>query len=398
MCQHEQPTDSTKPHGSRRRRLWELDAHAHCPVLGACLPIAVLRRLVDKALGGQALADDYELHCGAVGDCRHRSPIAEAAQRELDRRYAVAIRQAARCKTTEALAQWWQQALHSQEIAGPLWATMTHARCTPELAKQVEAAVHMLQHQAGMAARVDANRFSALLEENAVLARELAAAQQRSMRQAGEQAARIGQQQGEIIGLRAELLGRDSRIAALQGDLQALEGAVPDLRARAELARECELLVERRNELQRQLLQAQQQGERQRRRAEQLARELETRGLQPVATAEPADAGRIAGQAILCVGGRTGSVPVYRQLIEDAGGRFLHHDGGQENSAARLDDTLAAADLVICQAGCISHDAYWRVKDHCRRTGKQCVFTESPSSAGLKRALLALVSAAPAQV
>ena len=50
------------PTGSRRRRLWELDSHAHCPVVGVCLPIGALRRLVDKVLGGQAVADDYELH------------------------------------------------------------------------------------------------------------------------------------------------------------------------------------------------------------------------------------------------------------------------------------------------------------------------------------------------
>ena len=30
------------PNGSRRRRLWELDSHAHCPVVGVCMPIAAL--------------------------------------------------------------------------------------------------------------------------------------------------------------------------------------------------------------------------------------------------------------------------------------------------------------------------------------------------------------------
>jgi hypothetical protein len=54
---------------------------------------------------------------------------------------------------------------------------------------------------------------------------------------------------------------------------------------------------------------------------------------------------------------------------------------------------LDSADLVICQTGCISHDAYWRVKDHCKRTGKRCVFVEKPSRAGLQRALNALVPA-----
>ena len=41
-----------------------------------------------------------------------------------------------------------------------------------------------------------------------------------------------------------------------------------------------------------------------------------------------------------------------------------------------LDESLAAADLVICQTGCISHDDYWRVQDHCRRTGKPCILVD----------------------
>lgn len=94
---------------------------------------------------------------------------------------------------------------------------------------------------------------------------------------------------------------------------------------------------------------------------------------------------------MLCVGGRTASVPVYRQLVESQGARFLHHDGGEEHSASLLDSTLAAADLVICQAGCVSHNAYWRVKDHCKRTGKRCVFVETPSRSALERALVEVV-------
>ena len=33
--------------GSRRRRLWELPKSAHCPVIGVCLPLGLLRRLVN---------------------------------------------------------------------------------------------------------------------------------------------------------------------------------------------------------------------------------------------------------------------------------------------------------------------------------------------------------------
>jgi hypothetical protein len=45
---------------------------------------------------------------------------------------------------------------------------------------------------------------------------------------------------------------------------------------------------------------------------------------------------------------------------------------------AALEASLRAADLVICQTGCVSHGAYWRVQDHCRRTGKPCVLVGEP--------------------
>ena len=69
------------------------------------------------------------------------------------------------------------------------------------------------------------------------------------------------------------------------------------------------------------------------------------------------------------------------------GGQFAHHDGGLENNHSALDASLAAADLVICQTGCISHNAYWKVKDFCKRTGKRCVFVENPSASFLVRGL-----------
>ncbi len=40
---------------------------------------------------------------------------------------------------------------------------------------------------------------------------------------------------------------------------------------------------------------------------------------------------------------------------------------------AQLTEALAAADLVLCQTGCLSHDDYWRVQDYCARSGKRCL-------------------------
>ncbi|WP_284619549.1 DUF2325 domain-containing protein [Aquabacterium humicola] len=394
----QQPTrPETVRAGSRRRRLWELGSHAHCPVIGVCLPIGALRRLTDKVLGvtdkvpgAQALAGDHELHCGAIAECRLRTRLAEALQKELDRRHAPALRRAATLKTTDALAAWWREAAAGPDLAGRFWAVMTHARCDDALAHAVLGDVHMLQHQIGMATRVDAARFDALIDENAVLARELGAVQQRATRLATEQARRIAQLDALAMQLRAELIGRDTTIAQLREQLAALEAAAPELRTRFELARENRALAEQVHALQRQALQARQDAERQRRRADEA---LALQAPDAVAPPAAATASPLHERAVLCVGGRSASVPAYRRLIERTGGRFLHHDGGEEGKVAQLDATLAAADLVICQTGCISHDAYWRVKDHCKRTGKRCVFVSNPSSSALERSLIRLMRA-----
>lgn len=377
--------------GSRRRRLWELPAPAHCPVIGVCLPLHTLRRVVDKLLGGQALADDYELHCGVIAESRQRSAVAEAVQRELDRRYAVALRRTRPLKDEAALAAWWAGESAGNDVAGALWATLTHPRCDAPLEERVLREIHMLQHQVGTANRVELQRLNALHEENGVLARALAAAQARSVQQAQAHARRVDQLQAELMQARADLIGRDTRLGLLQEELQALEQAVPALRTRAELARQASEQIERIQALERALLRSRHETERERLRADEAQAALQSAAAtaSPGAEAEepPLLAEQLVDRAVLCVGGRQASVPVYRQLIEKVGGRFLHHDGGEEDSTTRLDTTLAAADLVICQTGCISHDAYWRVKDHCKRTGKRCVFIENPSPASLQRAL-----------
>ena len=50
-----------------------------------------------------------------------------------------------------------------------------------------------------------------------------------------------------------------------------------------------------------------------------------------------------------------------------------------------LEYSLRAADLVICQTGCVSHGSFWRVQDHCKRTGKTCVLIEQPDALRIVR-------------
>ncbi|WP_432379850.1 hypothetical protein [Duganella sp. P38] len=165
---------------SRRRRLWELGHACHCPLVGVGFPLGVLRKLVDKVTNGKVVADDYEVHVGAVTECGSRNRLSEALQKELERRYAAVLLRFRNAKNTEQVAELWRNAVNAGDVAGAFWAGLTHPRCTSELEEQMCRDLHMVQHQAGACVRADISKFNATLDENKRLTHDLAKAQQRA--------------------------------------------------------------------------------------------------------------------------------------------------------------------------------------------------------------------------
>jgi hypothetical protein len=384
MCEQCKP-DANAASGSRRRRLWDLPHACHCPVIGVCLPLTILRALVNKTLGGQAQADDYEIHVGAVAECMRRNRLSKRLQDELDRRYAQAIQAFRAARTAVEIAEMWMAAIRQGEAAGAFWAALTHPRCDDVLQDVLLRDMHMLQHQAGAATRVDIARFKALQQAHADLEAELEKTRARHARALADRQAENERLSAEAVQLRTEGMARQSHLAALEQDLEKLKASLADYAQADRLQRKVELLTVRQAELE-----AQNQGLRQ-----QLAQAAKAQAAPATAHAvvdEAQDAPappqpQLQHQVVLCVGGRNGNIANYRAAVEDIGGRFAHHDGGLEDKPGALDASLAAADLVICQTGCISHNAYWRVKDFCKRTGKRCLFVENPSTSSLVREL-----------
>ncbi|MDR7331509.1 DUF2325 domain-containing protein [Roseateles asaccharophilus] len=367
--------------GSRRRRLWELGSHSHCPVIGVCVPLERVRQLAKKLLVLQGDEDDYTLHCSLVTAAARRNAVAEALQKDLEQRFVLDLRQAAQAKCRESLMAWWRgRAAQGENIAGALWATLTHARCDEWLEMRVLGQVHMLQHQVGAAQRVDMTRHRELATEHQALVRDYAEVQQRVTAWSLERAREQQAWEQERMQQRAALIALQTQLAQAQDQLQHWQAERPDLPEREALRQRLAEQVERNQALQREVA---------RLSSRAVAVPCESVEPTPAAIEEalPAAPVKLEHRVILCVGGRGGSVPQYRQAVEGCGAQFLHHDGGDEHKPAQLEPQLAAADLVICQTGCISHDAYWRVKDHCKRHGKRCVFVETPSRSAFERAL-----------
>lgn len=179
------------------------------------------------------------------------------------------------------------------------------------------------------------------MQEHAVLLRAYARVQERCSRLLVEQAALVDRLEAQIVRLRGALVARDSAIAIVREELAARAAAGAALP----------------------------------RRLSGLLAPGSRRHLRAPPPQVPAD---LREKAVLCVGHAQEAPSLARQLVEIAGGRYLHHDGGDDADDPALEASLRAADLVICQTGCVSHGAYWRVQDHCRRTGKPCVLVGEP--------------------
>nr|WP_315486982.1 DUF2325 domain-containing protein [uncultured Undibacterium sp.] len=398
--QHKQSDNgrTEKPISSRRRRLWDLSQETHCPVIGVCIPLTVLRRLVDKAVGGLAQADDYEIHVGAIAESSYRNRLSELLQDDLEQRYALIIKRFRAAKTVGALTQLWLEAIYQGDVAGAFWAGLTHPLCDVGLQEGMCRDMHMLQHQAGATVRADIVRFNAVLEENAILAREIARHQERHTRHMQEKAQEIEKLQRHTVQLRAECIGKDSIIAYLNTDLQALKNTASEQQptekiSHQQLRHKLDRMAARQTELEQKIRELKRKLAHNNNKHEspEVANENTQSSVNATRQAQQHRTIPITLQLqqknVLCVGGRSGNVASYRDLIERIGGRFAHHDGGMEDNQSLLDSSLAAADLVICQTGCISHNAYWRVKEFCKRTGKRCVFVENPSVSSFTRSL-----------
>ncbi len=387
----------------RRARLWELRDKYHCPVVGTCLPMDELGRFARRHAFHSDLRDEFALHVEAVGWAGSRNPVAEDLHRHLERKYAGHIARFERLKDDLEVRALWQEHFAHGEVAGPMWAALTHKAASEETRHAVYADVHMLSHQVGAGLAADARRLAFMerqcnelavgqeRERKARLAAEEAlrrcdeslAAERAAHAAAGEESAVLRERLDAYesgtamvdMGRRLlQLSTSNAQLAAAAERGRALEAALRDAQNRAAaLTRERDLLAAERDALERLLL-------------DDEANEAACDGL-----CDDCE-NRAAGRCVLCVGGRTALLSQYRALAERLGIRLIHHDGGQEESLSRLPDLINGADAVLCPTDCVSHAAYYKLKQHCKRTGKPCLLFKGAGVSGFAVALARLAA------
>ncbi|MGF1547721.1 MAG: DUF2325 domain-containing protein [Thiotrichales bacterium] len=391
-----------EPATPRALKLWELEHRYHCPVIGTCLSFEELKKIARKSGYGGRQFESYELHVEAVGIAESRNPISKAMQKLLDQKYARWINRFAQAKAPTRLLELWREHTDRGEVAGALWALMTHRDATDDLRHQAYRDVHMLSHQVGAGIAADVRRLNQLERDNMALREDAVRAARQYADTLAERDALIREQQQQLIAARGtafELERLRRRVAELESDenLSALATRNAELaeslaRLNLELQRAAQL-----EQTHRSLLETHTRTE-QEAVALREERDVLERLLSAPAQCSGCDHSELcsdldlAGRNVLCVGGRTAVFAQYREVVERFGGRFLLHDGGREESLTRLPELLNAADAVICAADCVSHNAYYRLKRHCKQSQKPCVMLKHSGLAGFAAGVARLAS------
>lgn len=390
-----EPVQPDKP--KRRLKLWELEDKFHCPVVGTCLKLDDIKKIARKGGFTGRDFDAYRLHVEAVSLSCTRNPASEAMQKLLDRKYAIHLGRFDKARSESELHTLWKQHLEQGEVAGAMWAALTHKAGSKETRQVVYADVHMLSHQIGAGQAADLRRLEWLDREHAQLVRQSRADAERQGRELAERDARIRQLEQDS----AATWQRAQEASPLRQRLEALESGTAMLgmaRRLMSVSDEAARHAERNVELERRLVELAARLEQLSVSHDLVSRERDA--LESLWLADSADAsacqgecatcpGKLQGRCILCVGGRTPLLPQYRQLAERLGVRLIHHDGGKEEALSRLPALLASSDAVICPTDCVGHLAYYQLKQHCKQAGKPCVLVKSSGvasfAAGLAR-------------
>ena len=392
------------PQGGGRRatrlKLWELEEKHHCPVVGTCLNLDDLCKIARQSgFAGHGI-DPYQLHVEAVSLSCTRNDAAEAMHKRMDRKHALQLTRFDQAKSDAEVRALWRQHLDRGEVAGAMWAAITHKHASSETRQVIYEDIHMLSHQVGAGQAADLRRLAFLEREHAELQRQARREGERQARELANKAARIRWLEGEVaeslkraeaahlLRARLEALENGTAMIEMGHRLQALEAAAVRLHESAARATALE-------EENRRLHQERDAARTERDALERLwlgeAAEAANSAVPAACAAECAACPQpLRGRCVLCVGGRTPLLPQYRQLAERLGVRLIHHDGGREEALSRLPDMLAASDAVICPTDCVSHPAYYQLKRHCKQAGKPCMLVKSSGVASFAAALTRL--------
>jgi Uncharacterized protein conserved in bacteria (DUF2325) len=368
------PIMARRPDDARRLNIWEVRAVSYCSIVGTRLTLSELRRIAKKCrfADDPYQLSDYDVHGMIVSQMNTDNSVSRAVTKHLNVKFEGALRKCRTMEGEDAFLRYWDNAVEAGLAPGAYWALVSHPHLPLSVEARLYGEIHMMSHMCGASNRGDARAIAEAQRARGAVARRLTA-------QIADRDRRLKEAQADIVHLRA----RVRSLEPLAAECQQLRGALAREGLGAELAarvRELDAAQKENARLRQAVASAQTRSDHLRSRLEartqQWMRALqewrgesakESESAEETCDGETAD---LCGRCLLYVGGRPQTVCQLRHLVARRNGRLLHHDGGLEQSQARLGELVRQADEVFFPVDCVSHGAMDFVKSLCDSHGK----------------------------
>jgi len=391
---------------TERSKIWALEEASRCTIVGTCLSLDELVSFSQRYHFSASLNDTFSLHSEVMDRIATRNSVSEAIQKHLDLKYQIFLLRFESAKTDAEVLNLWKKCYAHGDIAGALWAALTHEQASSESIGKIYSDIHMHSHQMGAGQITNARRLAQLEKDHVELEVMMAIQKQRHVHVEAKLRRRFQETLAEVEHLRQA----QKDMSALQARMKTIESG----RAMTEMGQRLMKLTVTNEQLQSSVKQAtflEQALQVANDKIAELTHERDVLAAQrdslkiflqsgnvsniPCNPSHSHNTSQIKNCCVICVGGRAAQFPKYRLLAEQFGIYLIHHDGGQNDALSRLPEIINQADVVICSTDRISHAVYYRLRRFCRRNGKTCLlFRES----GVSSFALALIQVFSDQV
>jgi len=397
---NQQATDNIDlQYKQERTKLWDLDHNYHCAIIGTCLTLDEVKKLLRSFQIPIKDACSYDLHTTIVTLISYNDFRSRKVQSYLNKKFKIAVQKTKKMTATE-LIQEWKRVLNNDELISTFWAILLHPRTNEQMKRDCYGAIHMQSHMSGASNRVDLKRLTQLEKEQNKVDLEKCIQQDKFQQLQADNTClqqKIQQQTEASVGLSNQvnaLTNANEQLSILKGanEIEHLNIQLTKWKGKYHLqSTEIERLKNSQQQSSQALSTLKQQINADKKTIIEYKNEIEH--LHYVLSQNKTEdkclfkKQGLCGQCVLYVGGKTSLVPYYRDLIEAKSGVFLHHDGGIEKSTQNLAQALNRADVVIFPSECLSHDAYWKIKDICKKQQKPFEYLKSPGLHSLSNIL-----------
>lgn len=386
----ETPNISTdNPHTQKRKPIWEMDRRLCCPVIGTCLGLSDQKRILKKTHVSLNGMSDFDVHALLAQSVGSESPLSRRVQRHLDNKYRRQVADYGTCPEEEFLSLW-REGLRSGKIGGLLWVAATNPNLSEQATHEIFADVHMLMHCQGCLVRQELQQVKRLRAENQKLTSKLREARKRA-REAAQalrvlEKAQVGLER-TVRALEAEneTLKRDGQSQRLRKENEALRTQLEKTEHRLQAqAATLERVKAENDHLATELSSQAETNQFMRAEMERLLQEM----LRDEAECEICPNRDLCARRVLLIGGITKLCAFYRDMVEEMGGEFGHHDGRSSGGERALENLIGWADVVLCPVDVNSHRACLSVKKICKKWDKPYYMLTSSSVSSISRALV----------